>query len=43
VGAGAQQSLAPPCMGGQTTDPNEQKTQQSPALGRMIEWQAVHS
>jgi hypothetical protein len=41
--AGAQQTLAPFCIGGQTTEPKEQKTQQSPASGRTMAWQAAHS
>ena len=31
------------CIGGQTTVPNEQKTQQCPANGRSNAWHPVHS
>jgi len=40
---GPQQSFAPPCIGGQRTDPYEQNTQQSPAFGLSIAWQRLHS
>ena len=36
-------SLACTCMGGQRTDPNEQKTQQSPGLGRSKALHPWHS
>jgi hypothetical protein len=39
---GPQQSPFPLCTGGQTSEPNEQKTQQSPVLGRMTARQAAH-
>lgn len=32
-----------PCTGGHLTDPNEQKTQQSPRFGRSSTRQFVHS
>jgi hypothetical protein len=42
VGAsGPQQLLDPPCIGGHASEPKEQKTQQSPAFGRMTVRQAA--
>lgn len=37
------QQLFEPCMGGQTTVPKEQNTQQCPASGRSNAWQPKHS
>jgi hypothetical protein len=38
-----QQGLPVDCMGGHFTEPNEQKTQQSPGKGRSIALQPSHS
>ena len=39
----ALQHASPVCFGGHTTEPYEQKTQQSPDLGRTLAWQLAHS
>ena len=41
--AGAAQQALSAWIGGHFSDPYEQKTQQSPAFGRSIAWQAQHS